>query len=461
MNGYACVDVGTTRIKLGVYDASLERVHSEDVRIPVSEDGLHDPQAVYDAVVALLRKGRELGSTSAGLATYRASVVAWKKDGTPLTPIVTWINTDSRRTYEKLPWHVRAVSKVPPFDLIISPYSPLVRFRRLLEIRPDIEHQLRNGDAMAWTLESYLAYRLTGRFVSDATSATLTGLIHPKTMKVIGIAKSLMGMELPIPEVLENAGSFGTAEGLELRALVADQQAACVSEGVFAGNVGKLTNGTGTFLDIPVETYTSVKGLVPIVILKHRGVAYHGLEGYLPTTGRALDLLLRLGILRSYEELEAPPSGSPMRVVPALAGLQIPRAPDAKGLFYGITSHTDRASVISGLLDAIAFHVRLVLDTSRRAVTALRANGNLSRSTGLMKRISSVTGLPIERQRDLEGTMKGLALLQALSDDKLKLEEIASTRKGIEVISEGTKDMRDGDYRAWTTLAESLKNFRT
>jgi glycerol kinase len=460
MNRYACVDVGTTRVKLAIYDESFARVHSEHTTIPLSPDGLHDPEAVYATVRQMLKKGRELGATSAGLATYRASVLAWKKDGTPLTPIVTWLNTDSRRAYEKLPAHIRALAKIPPFDLIISPYSPLIRLLFLKETNPETTPLLKSGDAMAWTLESYLVQRLTGRFVSDATSATLTGLIHPKSLKPIGIVKTLLKLDLPIPEVVGNAESVGTAEGLELKALAADQQVACLAEGVVGGRVAKVTNGTGTFVDVPVDEYASVKGLVPIVILKLKNSTFHGLEGYLPSSGKAVELMFELGVLRNYSELESPPAEPHVNVVPALAGLQVPRVPEAKGLIYGITAATNRSSIVSGLLDSIAFHVRLVLETSHRKVEAVRANGNLSRSTELLKRISAATGLPVERQADLEGTMKGLALLQAISEDKLRLEEVGSTRRGVEVIDETGKDRRDGGYREWTSLAGSLRNFR-
>lgn len=460
MNRYACVDVGTTRVKLSVYDENFARIHSEYNVDPISRGGLHDPEAVYQTVKQMLRRARDLGATSAGLATYRASVVAWKTDGTPLTPIITWVNTESQGTYEKQPFYIKMVAKVPPFDLIISPYSPLLRFLRLQEIRPEIKPMLASGEAMLWTLESYLAYRLTGRFVSDATSATLTGLIHPKTLKVIGIAKSLLKLDLPIPEVVGNAELIGTAEGLELEALAADQQAACLAEGAVSGPVAKVTNGTGTFLDIPVEEYSSVRGLIPIVILKLENSIFHGVEGYLPTSGRVVELMIELGIIRDYAELENPPVASRVKVVPAFAGLQLPRLPDAKGLIAGLTPATDRGSIISALMDAIAFHVRLVLEASKRRVEVLRANGNLSRSTELLRRISCVTGLPVERQADLEGTMKGLALLQALSEDRLKLVDVGSTRKEVEVINEAGKDRRDGDYQDWKSLTESLKNFR-
>jgi glycerol kinase len=455
---YACVDVGTTKIKLAMYDENFEKVHSEYAIVPLTADGLQDPEEVYQTVRQMLKRGKELGAKSAGLATYRASVVAWKKDGTPLTPIVTWMNTDVTKTYARQPLYVKGLAKVPPFDLIISPYSPVIRFLRLKDLRPEIADMFASQSCMAWTLESFLAYRLTGRFVSDATSAALTGLIHPKSFKVIGIVKSMFGLKMPIPEIVGNSELIGSAEGIELRALIADQQAAFLAENVIHGRVAKVTNGTGTFVDIPVEGYSRVKGLVPLVLLKHRETTFYGLEGYLPTSGTAVDKMLNLGILKSYSDLEDDSDSEGVLMVPALAGLQIPRLPRAKGMVYGLDRGTTRNGLISALLKSIAFQVRFVLEASGRRVEALRANGNLSRSTRLLKYISSITGLPVERQKDLEGTMRGLALLQALGLDKLKLDEIDATRSGVEVIEEVEHARYKEGYTAWKRLIGSLRN---
>jgi glycerol kinase len=459
---YCCVDVGTTKIKLALYDKDLGRVHTESVVVPVSSDGLHDPELVFEAVRQLIRRGKDLGAKSVGLATYRGSVVAWKKDGTPLTPIVTWMNTDPVKTFQKQPLYVKAIAKIPPFDLAISPYSCILRLLRLQEINPDVKAMLASQNCMAWTLESYLVYRLTGKFVSDATNATTTGLIYPENLKHVGLVISIFGMKMPFPNVVENSQPIGTVDGMELAAIIADQQAACLAEGAIRGEVAKLTNGTGTFVDVPVEGYTTIKGLHPMVLLKHRGLMYHGVEGYLPTSGTAVDNLLKLGVLRDYAELETEsPSKTHVSFIPALAGLQIPRVPQAKGLIYGLDMSTDRTTLIHSLLSSIAFTVRLVLETSGRRVKSLRANGNLSKSTMLLRLVSAATGLPVERQKDTDGTLRGLAILQALCYDTIKLEEVEGTRREVEVIVEKRELINEGEYETWKRLAESLKNFRT
>ncbi len=426
----------------------------------MTPDGLQDPEAVYQVVRQMLKRARDLRAKSFGLATYRASTVAWRKDGTPLTPIVTWLNTEVVKTYQKQPLYVKALARIPPFDLIISPYSPVMRFLRLRELVPKGSIEFVSQGHLAWTLEAFLVYRLTGRFVSDATSATLTGLVHPKTFKPIEIVRSIFKLKMEIPEIVGNAELIGTAEGLELRGLIADQQSACLSEGAIQGSVAKVTNGTGTFVDIPTEGFTRVRGLIPIVIMRHGNSTHYGVEGYLPTSGTAVDLMLKLGVLRDYSDLEVEDSGGGVIVIPALAGLQLPRAPGMKGSVYGLDSSTNRGELISGLLKSIAFQVRLVLEASGRTVGILRANGNLSKSTRLLKHVSSVTGLSVERQEDVEGTLRGVALLQAISLDKLKLDEVETTRRGIEVITEEKQAANEDEYDSWKRLTGSLRNFR-
>jgi len=451
---YACVDVGTTRIKLSVFDENLRRKHAEALHVPVSADGLQDAEELFRAVKNLADRGRDLGARSLGLATYRASTVAWDKEGKPLTPIVTWTDRGSSATYRRLPAHVKLLGRIPPFDLIISPYSPVLKFLRLRELNPSV------GEGnMQWTVESYLTYRLTGKFVSDATNACLSGIVDPRSMKEIGIVKSLFNLRMETPELVENAQTIGSYGGMEFNALVADQQAASVAEGAYEGGVGKLTNGTGTFVDIPTVGFARKGDLIPLVLLKHRGRIWYGVEGYLPTTGKAVDVALRMGLLKDYSDLEVEPTGEVI-FIPALSGLQVPRAAGAKGVIAGLTLWSDRAAVISGLLKSVAFHVRLVLEQSGEHLRILRADGGLSRSNALLKTVSEATGITIERDADVEATSRGIAMLQAVATGGSSLEDLARAKRERESFSEMGKTALEEEYLKWkktTVLLRSSK----
>ncbi len=449
---YACVDVGTTRIKLSLYDENLQRRQAESLTVPVGADGLQDAEALFRAVKHLVDRGKELGARSLGLATYRASTVAWDRDGKPLTPIVTWTDRGVASTYRRLPAYIKLLGKVPPFDLIISPYSPVLRFLRLRELNPSL-----GEGTMAWTIDAYLAYRLTGKFVSDATNAGLTGMVDPRTMKEIRGVKSLFKLRFAVPELVENAETIGSCEGMEVNALIADQQAASVAEGALEAGVGKVTNGTGTFVDVPTEGFARRGELIPLVLLKNKGKVWFGIEGYLPTTGRAVDTMLAMGMLRDYSDLEVE-SGGDVIFVPALSGLQVPRAPSAKGVIAGLTLGSDRAAVASGLLRSVAFHVKLVLEQAGERVQTLRVDGGLSRSDALLKTISSATGTRVERDSDLEATSRGLAILQLVATGERSFEELAKAKREREAFSETGEEKLEEEYEKWKNLTGLLRS---
>ncbi len=449
---YACVDVGTTRIKLSLYDENLQRKQVESLTVPVGADGLQDAEELFRAVKHLVARGKELGATSVGLATYRASTVAWDREGKPLTPIVTWTDRGTASTYARLPAYMKLLGKVPPFDLIISPYSPVLRFLRLRELNRS------PGEAsMAWTIDAYLAYRLTGKFVSDATNACFTGMVDPRTMKEIGAVKTLFKLRMEVPDLVENAEPIGSCEGIEVNALIADQQAASVAEGALETGVGKVTNGTGTFVDIPTEGFARRGELIPLVLLKHKGRTWFGVEGFLPTTGRAVDRLLAMGMLRDYSDLEVE-SGGGVIFVPALSGLQVPRAPTAKGVIAGLTLGSDGAAVVSGLLRSVAFHVRLVLEQAGERVQTLRVNGGLSRSDALLKTISAATKTRVERDRDFEATSRGLAVLQLVATGQASFEEVAKAKREREAFTEMGEEKLEEEYKKWKNLTRLLRS---
>ncbi|HUH82287.1 MAG TPA: FGGY-family carbohydrate kinase [Nitrososphaerales archaeon] len=449
---YACVDVGTTRIKLALYDDELHGKLAETLSVPVGSDGLQDAEELFRAVRHLVKRGKELGATSVGLSTYRGSTVAWDREGKPLTPIVTWTDRGSTLTYRRLPAYVRLMGKVPPLDLIISPYSPVLKFLRLRELNPSLAE-----DAMMWTVDAYLAYRLTGKLVSDATNACLSGVIDPRSMKEIGVVRSLFKLRMETPRLVENTEHVGEYDGVEVNALVADQQAASVAEWAVEGGVGKVTNGTGTFVDIPTSGFARRGELIPLVLLKHKGKVWFGVEGYLPTSGRAVDTMMAMGVLRDYADLEVRPAGDVI-FVPALAGLQVPRAPQAKGVIAGLTLGSDRAAVVSGLLKSIAFHVRLVLEQSGERTQILRADGGLSKSNALLKAISAATKTRVERDADTEATARGLAMLQLVSTGKSSFEGLVRANSEREVFSETGDAKLEEEYEKWKNLTGLLKS---
>lgn len=447
--------MGSSGVKLAVYDEGLARVFFERVGLPIGRDGRHDAQAVASAVRHLVLKAREEGARSVGVATYRASVLAWDREGRPLTAVATWLSPHSAELYARLPWYVKLAGKVPPLNIVIAPRSPALRF---LQVLGEVEERRGSLEGvMAWTLDAFIAYSLTRRYVSDACNAALTGLVHPASFRPLGVVEALLSVRPVFPEIVDNTEPIGECEGVEVAALTADQQAACVGDACVEEGLVKVTNGSGTFVDVPTGDYRRVGGLLPVVLLRHRGVARYGLEGYLPTSGLAVELLRRVGVLADYGGLEVEPEAGPL-FVPALAGLHLPNRPMAKGVIAGLDLNSGGRSFVSALLKGVAFHVKLAVERSGVKARAIRANGGLSRCNTLLRLISACVGVPVERQADFEATLRGLALLQMLGEGSISLSELEAKRREVEVFTGDGLEWVLGEYPRWLKLADSLKS---
>src|SRR5690606_27810495 len=102
------------------------------------------------------------------------------------------------------------------------------------------------------TIDSWLAWNLTGRHLTDPTNASRTLLYDlsadawdPGLAEVIGVPVSVL------PEVVDSVGvgepCLGPLEGVPLAAILGDQQAALFGQTCFEPGEAKSTHATGSF----------------------------------------------------------------------------------------------------------------------------------------------------------------------------------------------------------------------
>lgn len=436
---YAVIDVGTTGVKLAVYNENLQRVHIERVELGFERTGQgfveQSSSKLAEVVEGFAGKARLMGARKLGLSTYRASVLAWARNGTPITNVVTWIDGRGREVVEKLPAYAKTLRRISgALNQILSPDSPAVLMRWILDHTPGLREKVESGDAFLWTLDAFLAYRLTGRFFSDATNATLTGLVHPKTIQEVDIVFSILGLPRALPEITDNVHEFGSFEGLEVAALIADQQAASVAVGALERGRVESVHGTGSFVEQCTGEFKMVGGgLVPLIILSLDGARVYGVEGFIRTTGSVVEWLRRAGFFDSYEEMEslASQGSRGVLVVPSFGGFRIPRAPQLRGIITGLSLGTGRADIVSGLAWGVALHIALILDKIGRRVGApvepLWASGGYSKSNTFLQVLSDATGMRVARPLDVESSARGVAKLLLLADGKLSRRELAES----------------------------------
>ena len=433
---YGVVDVGTTGVKLAVYDEGLSRVYYERLSVGFEKTAAgyveQDAAKLAEVVKGFARKAKSMGARKLGICTYRASVVAWSKEGLPLTNVVTWIDGRGKDVVERLPSYVKVLKRVSgAFAQILSPDSPAVLMRWIFDHVEGLREKVERGEAYLWTVDSYILYTLTRGFRSDATNAALTGLIHPKNLEEIDIVFSLLKLPRRTPEVVDNVVEAGSFEGLDVSVLIADQQAASVAAGALREGVIESVHGTGSFVEQCTGRLAMVGGgLVPLIILSLDGRRVYGVEGFIRTTGSIVEWLREVGFFSSYEEMEelAARAGRGALIVPAYGGFRCPRAPDVRGLVCGLSLGVRRGEVVAGLAWGVALHLAYIVREIWRRVGASReplwASGGYSRSDFFLQALADATGLRVARPVDVESSCRGVAKLLALADGRISRREL-------------------------------------
>lgn len=442
---YGILDIGTTGVKLFIYDKKglLKYSHKTPLEfMRLGENYIEqDSKKLWEIITIYLKKLKNEYSQYIGISTYRASVLIWDKDGKPLTNIITWIDRRGIAVLKNLPIYLKFFSKIPQLKPVFSPDSPAILYKWLLMNNPNLKDMVENGEAYFGTLDSYLAYRLTGEYVTDVTNATLTGLIHPKTLKPIKIINSLLGLPEYNPRIISNTDFLGEVDGMAFNALIGDQQAAVLAEGCLKKGCVKITNGTGSFIDMVLPEFKMPKkGLIPIIIIKSEDSIIYGVEGFLPSSGIVLDWMVKKNIIKNYEEIcEDSSSVKDLFLLPAFRGLRFPYLLASTSIILGLSLKNDNLDLARGFINGVAFLLQeifheMILQFEYRP-DVIYCDGGFSRCNKLVQTIADYTGFYIARPHNVEASGKGVLKLLEIASGNLSLKDISESEESIDLFT--------------------------
>ncbi len=398
----------------------------------------HDAREIFDRTLDAAREAiRVSGITpdAIGITNQRETVVVWEKSsGRPLAPAIVW---QDRRTAERCrtladraEW-ITSVTGLP-----LDPYFSATKLEVLLAL-PEVQARVAAGDALAGTIDCWMAWKLTGGKVhaTDPTNASRTMLFDIGQRRWSEELCSLFGVPMEIlPEVRPSSGDFGATvpscfgTEIPIRGIAGDQQAALFGQGCVNAGEAKNTYGTGAFLllntgDVRPEPGD---GLLSTVACDARGEYAYALEGSIFIAGAAVQWLRDgLGIIDAASDAEplarSLESNDGVYFVPALAGLGAPHwEPEARGMITGLTRGTSRAHLVRAALEAMACGTADVFDAmkARSGVpfTRLRVDGGAAVNDWLMQFQSDMLRVPVERPEMVETTALGAAALAGLAE---------------------------------------------
>jgi glycerol kinase len=414
----------------------------------------HDAAEIFDRTLESARDALESSGVipdAIGITNQRETIVVWNRaTGDPLARAIVW---QDRRTAERCRELEAQSAKITLVTgLPVDPYFSATKLELLLS-RPEIASEVRSGNVLAGTIDSWLIWKLTDGSVhaTDPTNASRTLLfdIDARTWsdelcEIFHVPPAIL------PEVRVSSGDFGTATpahfgtAIPICGVAGDQQAALFGQGCFAAGQGKNTYGTGAFLLLNTgDTRPEPgQGIVATAACDAKGGYAYALEGSIFIAGAAIQWLRDgLGILSTAAESEplarSLSSNDGVYFVPALTGLGAPHwNPDARGMIVGLTRGTTRAHLARAALEAMAYGTADVLDAmrSRSGVPfeVLRVDGGAAVNEWMMQFQSDIIGVPVERPDIVETTAMGAAGLAGIASGVWRdAEEFMSVRKHV------------------------------
>ena len=427
-SGTKAIVICPERGVLGAATVDLHPHYGDDGSVEI------DPELLLASVVDAGRRVLDLAGepvAAVGLANQGETVMAWDPaTGAPLTPAIVWQDRRSAALCTELAPHAERLAQLT--GLPLDPYfaaPKLAWLRRTL-----------TRDGVVATSDAWLVQRLTGAFVTDASTASRTMLLDLDQVAWSAEALAAFGLDgEALPDVVDCAGPVGQTQAfgaaLPLTGLVVDQQAALLAQGCLDTGDAKCTDGTGAFLLANVGgPVRSSSGLSTSVAWRLPGTLAYCADGQVFTVASAVRWLTDLGVITGPQDLDAlggsVPDAAGVTFLPALAGLGAPHwRADATGTLTGLTLSTTPAHVVRALVDGIAAQVAdLVLaveaDLGRR-LGSLRVDGGLTRSRLLMQTQADLLQLPVQVSATADATALGAAALAWLGlDPSLTLAQV-------------------------------------
>ena len=377
---------------------------------------------------------------SIGITNQRETTVVWNRaTGEPLMNAIVWQCRRTAPMVEALAADPEVAAQITArTGLVPDAYFSASKIAWILGEVPGAREAAEAGELAFGTIDSWLIWKLTYGAVhaTDVTNASRTMLynIHegrwdPYLLELFGIPESMM------PEVRPSAGDFGVTanpglvQGIPIRGVAGDQQAALFGQCCFEPGQAKNTYGTGCFLLMHTghEACASGNGLITTVAASAPGTVgtEYALEGSVFVAGALIQWLRdELGIIGNVRETDAiarsVPGTEGVVVVPAFTGLGAPWwDAEARGAILGLTRGVGRAHIVRAALEALAYQVcdlvTAMNDDARVPLTTLNVDGGAAANNFLMQFQADMLGCPLRRPANAETTALGAAYLAGLA----------------------------------------------
>ncbi|HOK83528.1 MAG TPA: gluconokinase [Pseudothermotoga sp.] len=432
---YVGVDLGTTAVKVVVYDPLTKKVQMDISRAyePVStgpgmfeQNPLEIENAVFDALRQVARSFRDVDAIVLDSALH--TLLLLDKNMEPLGNIIPWLD---ERSVEQ----VKRISKDEQLTQHLHkktgcPADTVYPFYKILWLSEN--GKLKSASKIV-SQKDYIIYKLTGQIVSDISVASGSGCLDIHTKQwCYDELKDLAGIDsekLPgLVSVTESfrlckaaAGRSGLLEGLPV--VVGLSDAAASSIGAGAGIDDSLTLSVGssaairTIVSQPPEDYPA-PGIWCYVLdedhyitgaaIKNGGYVF---DWYVKLFSRCDHGTVVKKVEKTFANLDLENS---VLFYPFIFGKRFPKFdPTPSARFDRLKSTTTEEQVARSVLEGIAFNLKRAFDVVKTMPKSLKkvvATGGLTQADVWMKMVCAIFNHKILLQSSRQGAALGTVL---------------------------------------------------
>ncbi|MGG3306687.1 FGGY family carbohydrate kinase [Paenibacillus lautus] len=487
MTNILSIDLGTTNIKVSVYDKHLTPLTtlSETVHYNRNGDRVEfDPDHYFTCIQGMIRKAAAIGKTSNNedvvqivLTGQAESLILLDQNKRPVHPAISWLDMRSRKECEEL-------SSVFDSELCyritgqpeLIPTWPITKMLWMKRNKPDIFHQT----AHYLLLKDYIIYRLCGRMAGDYSIYSFSHYFNITEKCYWEDILHYCGVKIEqLPEVLPSCSIAGTLMPEWMDAEIGLTCETKINVGTldhFAGMIGTgnikegvISESAGTVLSIAtlVNAPLFSEGRIPLncgpfpdtyVLLPVCESGGFSLEWYKNHFLEDLSFsdINETLIRRSYR--------IPPVFLPYLTGVNAPDFNEnASGVFFGIHASHDKYDFALAIMQGVACLLKKNLDYMRDSgvkINKIISTGGGAKSPLWTQLKSDITKQVIELPANEEAACYGAAIIGAVSEGffptfKEAVDQCVAIVKRYEP-AERTE--YDQTYTVFTALYDSLKN---
>ena len=486
MEYFLSIDQGTTSSRCILFNENGEIKLSHQVEIKqyfpdsnsVEHDGKEIINSVEECMKAVVKNIDSTSIKSVGLTNQRETTIAWSKStGEPFHNAIVWQDTRTQDICNELLANKKLKNHFEKTGLPVATYFSLSKILWLIRNVPSIKNGL-DDDVCFGTIDSWIIYNLTGKFLTDVTNASRTLMFDIYDLDWSqGILKEL-GIPIDsLPKVMPSLSNFGEINkiipGVPITAVLGDQQAALFGQNCTTKGDVKNTYGTGCFAltNTGEEIIKSSHGLLTTIAYQVEGEKpLYALEGSVPIAGAAvqwlrdnLNIIIQSKDIESLAMMEKDNGG--VYFVPAFSGLFSPYWDEtARGSLFGLTRFSNKSHIARSVLESVAFQTFELLKSMEKDLDIefenIKVDGGMVENNLLMQFQSDILNKSVMSQNINEITSLGVGVASYIYVKKLPIEEMGKYFSTAKTWSPNmNNDSRIMTLSLWYKAIERSKNW--